>query len=218
MADYNKPKKWNGKDLKGFWEFTTKKDGIRTFIKDGVATSRADKPLYNLDGLPDGDYELFVDDWNTSVSRVRTQDGEPLSVDDLYSIDPLDLRLHRGVLNNPTAEEIKEVLAEVLAEGDEGLVLRQDDRWIKVKPKETYDVEVTSLQLGTGKYAGMLGAFVTSKGNVGSGLSDQQRKDLLLLPKGTIIEVECMSLTKDGKFRHPVFKRVRWDKNEQSNQ
>ena len=214
---YNKPKNWDGKGLQGDWEFTIKKDGVRVFIKDGVALSRADKPLYNLEGLEDGDYEVFIDDWNTTVSRVRTQNGEPVTQDQLYLLDPPNKGLIIGTLRNPTAKTIKFWLDAVVDDmGDEGLVLRQGNRWIKVKPTETYDVKVTGIQAGKGKFEGMLGSFVTDKGKVGvfRDITTEQRKELLDVPIGAMIEVECMGLTKNGKFRHPVYLRHRFDKDE----
>jgi len=214
MADYNKPKPWDGKDLKGTWELTIKRDGVRAFIKDGVATSRANKPLYNLEGLADGDYEIFVDDWNTTVSRVRTQEGKLIEQDEAYSLDPVDARLRLGYLENPNAGTIYFWLDAIVENGDEGLVLRQGDKWIKVKPKDTTDVAITGIQMGTKRIEGLLGAFITDLGKVGTGFDDKQRKELLDTPIGTIIEVEHEGWTKGGKMKHPAFKRVRFDKNE----
>lgn len=50
---------------------------------------------------------------------------------------------------------------------------------------------------------------------VASGLTDEDREDMAINPDnwlGKVIEIECMSLTKDNCVRHPVFKRVRDDK------
>jgi len=211
---YNKPRNWNGRSLKGKWEFTTKKDGVRVFIKDGVALSRADKPLYNLEGLDDGDYEVFIGDWNNTVSRVRTQDGWPIRQDQLYSIDPLDSELHRFYMTDPNQTDIVTALANAIREGHEGLVLRQGDRWIKVKPRDNHDVRITGIKMGTGRIEGLLGAFITDMGNIGTGFSDKQRKELLDTPIGSMIEISCRGLTNGGKFKEPAFERLRFDKSE----
>ncbi len=84
---------------------------------------------------------------------------------------------------------------------------------IKFKKSYTYDVEVIGLEEGKGRNKGILGAFITPNGNVGTGLTDKERiqyynKHMI----GTIIEVGCMELTETGKFRHPRFIRVRDDK------
>jgi hypothetical protein len=210
-----KAKNWKGNDLKGEWEVTLKIDGVRMLRdEDGNPVSRAGKPLYNLEGIDDKitDAEIFLKDWETSVSMVRTKDGILIKNCHAYSLDPLDDRLKDGTVTDPTAEFISRRLDEANEVGYEGLILRQGDKWLKVKPSETHDVKVVNLVEGTGKYVGMLGAMVTEKGNVGTGFTDAQRKEFWVFPLNTIIEVECMSITKDGKFRHPRFKRVRWDK------
>lgn len=69
------------------------------------------------------------------------------------------------------------------------------------------------------KNAMRLGAYKDGKlvevCRVASGLTDEDREDMALHPENwlnKVIEVECMSITKDGALRHPVFKRVREDK------
>lgn len=69
------------------------------------------------------------------------------------------------------------------------------------------------------KNAIRLGAYKDGKiievGKVASGLTDADRENMALHPEkwlNKVIEVECMSTTKDGALRHPVFKRVREDK------
>lgn len=211
--EYNKPKTWTGKDLQGDYQVTAKIDGVRALVKDGNAVSRAGKPLYGLSALPDGDYEIFKQNWSESVSLVRTQSAVQLDATYAYSLDPLDPRLDLGAVRDPTAAYIKQALKQAQAKGYEGLVLRSldgQDKWIKVKLNETYDVQVISIQPGLGKHTGKLGALLTSMGKVGTGFTDEERAQPW--PVGTVIEVECMGLTPDGKFRHPRFKRIRWDK------
>ena len=69
------------------------------------------------------------------------------------------------------------------------------------------------------KNAMQLGAYKDGKiinvGRVASGLTDEIRQDMAEHPENyldKVIEVECMSTTKDGALRHPVFRRVRKDK------
>ncbi len=213
-----KAKPWNGKDLKGEWEITLKIDGVRMLRdEDGKPVSRSGKPLYNLDHVPPEitDAEIFCKDWETSVSMVRTHDAEPVPLECVYSLSPLDERLYSDTWNPSNgipAPFIQGYLQSMVEDGYEGLVLRQGDKWLKVKPKETYDVLVTGQVEGTGKYKGKLGAFETVMGKVGTGFTDEQREEFWNIRRPTIIEVECMSLTKNGKFRHPRFVRVRWDK------
>ncbi|UGA43028.1 hypothetical protein HU230_0032865 [Bradyrhizobium quebecense] len=101
--------------------------------------------------------------------------------------------------------------------GHEGLVLRQRNHWIKVKPEETHDVTITGFFEGRGKHSGRLGYVTTAKGGVGSGFSDTERELLWAEAKagrlvGQMIEVSCLEITLDGQFRHPFFVRMRPDK------
>jgi ATP-dependent DNA ligase len=66
-----------------------------------------------------------------------------------------------------------------------------------------------------------MGALQTAMGKVGTGFTDEDREHFWDLdwnrnPDGTfkpvMIEVSCMQLTPDGKFRHPAFERIRYDK------
>lgn len=69
------------------------------------------------------------------------------------------------------------------------------------------------------KNAMTLGLYKDGKlveiGRVASGLTDAIREDMANNPDnyiGHVVEVECMSTTKDGALRHPVFVRMRDDK------
>lgn len=141
--------------------------------------------------------------------------------------------------------EIHALYSSVRADGLEGLIIKDPDAfyhrrrnhaWMKIKAEESTDVPIVGYEEGTGKYAGMLGAIIVAfdkkchengahganhdhegavRVNVGSGLSDSQRKsfweDRDELP-GRVIEVEFHEITPDGSLRHPRFKRFRDDK------
>jgi ATP-dependent DNA ligase len=214
---YIKAKNYNGKPLKGLWVFSRKIDGVRAFIHpDGTAMSRAGKPLYNLGHLATDvvqDVEVFLGSWEATVSKVRSHIPNPVPRECVYSLDPLDIRLKIGTVIDPSPELIFDLMQREVDFGHEGIVLRQGQKWIKVKPLETYDVEVIGIQPGTGKHEGRMGALLTPMGKVGTGFTAQQREELnnpLII--GELIEVECMSLTPSGKFRHPRFVRFRFDK------
>lgn len=211
----NKPKLYKGGDLEGVWIATRKLDGVRALRSDTGWISRNGKPLYNLDAISTDlkDVEVFCGSWEKTISKVRTFEENLVHAHEVYSLDPLDDRLLIQALYFPTEQVIRDLLDDAVERGDEGLVLRQGNKWLKVKKIETFDVKVTGIIEGKGKYAGMLGAIETEKGKVGTGLTDRQRvsmctPDLI----GTTIEVECMELTKDGMFRHPRFVRIRFDK------
>lgn len=231
-----KARPWNGKGLKGNWQLTYKIDGVRALwtSKEGWL-SRANKPLYNIPppvaAYPARirDCEVFLGNFRDTIRAVRTKtlkaDTPKVLVRHLFSLDPLDTRLDAGNIWSPTETTIRETLQSANRLGYEGLVLRQGDKWIKVKPEETHDVLVTGAVEGKGKHAGRLGCLVTAKGEVGTGFTDKERDDIWrkhmaeldeckedLSLMGATIEVSCMHFTPDGKFRHPRFVRMRPDK------
>jgi hypothetical protein len=228
-----KPKPWNGKGLKGTWAFTIKIDGVQARFTEAGWQSRAGKPLYNLNAhvRPVGEiYEVFNGvDWDTTVGLVRrSKNGCTVPQEFLYQLWPvLDDRLKlKTAIKDPTVDYLSNIMKAVVAEGYEGLVLVNltTGERLKIKPKETYDVAVTGIIEGTGKHKGRMGALMTTKGKVGTGFSDVQRQEMwdrcdnpIFTPIiGSLIEVDCMGITKAGKFRHPRFIRERFDKSTES--
>ena len=129
---------------------------------------------------------------------------------------------------------IPEILNEQIAKGEEGIMLNEwtapysfsrTNSLLKCKVFNTCDLRVVGFEEGTGKYTGMLGAFICEyKGNkvkVGSGLTDDLRTEIWLdqgRHLNEIIEVSYFEETKDstGKLslRFPTFKDFRPDKTE----
>ena len=125
----------------------------------------------------------------------------------------IDERLKIDSVSNPTKELIQSIFDKYHNLGHEGLILFNGTKRLKVKNEETFDIKILDIFEGKGKNINKLGGFVTKMGNVGTGLNDRDRikfysKDMV----GQIIEVKCMEITPDGKFRHPVFLRLREDK------
>ena len=92
-----------------------------------------------------------------------------------------------------TYEEAKTLFEGLLEQGEEGIILKdkrgiwEDKRakhQIKFKGELECDLKIVSIEEGTGKYAGMLGAIQCEsadgviKVSVGSGFNDEQRKTL----------------------------------------
>lgn len=190
-----------------------KVDGVRVHITDGVALSRAGKPLYNLPPLPDGIYEVYTGTWEGSITAVRTIDGPTVNYDHIYRIDPGHVSSNLTISRTGDPDTIRTLFNIAKSTGYEGLVVWDRDTNIhyKVKDTETYDVEVLGIQPGKGKNLGKMGALITSMGKVGTGFTDKVREEAMNW-KGKTIEVEAMELTPQGKFRHPRFVRLREDK------
>ena len=125
-------------------------------------------------------------------------------------------------------EEAKKCYASYLAEGYEGVVVKdlrasyptgRSSAWLKWKPWFSADVEVTAVAAGSGRNKGRMGALVVEyKGkrvNVGSGFSDGERDSFWRTRAsmlGQTIEVKYQEVTKDGSLRFPVFLRWRLDR------
>ena len=112
--------------------------------------------------------------------------------------------------------EFKDYMKEVIAQGYEGVMLKDPNApyeckrsvsWLKIKPFIEVSLAVTSVEEGTGRNVGKLGAIVcegTDDGkrivvNVGSGFTDEQRaefwaaKDALI---GQVVEVRADAATR----------------------
>jgi DNA ligase-1 len=127
----------------------------------------------------------------------------------------------------------KEINAKAIVGGYEGIMLKDPEAgyeckrsvaWLKLKPFIEVSLTVTAVEEGTGKNVGKLGALVCEgvddgkdiRGNVGSGLTDEQRvtfwdnADTLI---GDIAEVRADAITQnqDGTYslRFPRFKGFR---------
>lgn len=130
-----------------------------------------------------------------------------------------------------TLEEAQEIFQGYLAEGFEGIILKdgngvwEDKRakhQIKFKGELECDLKIVAIEEGTGKYAGMLGALVCEssdgkiKVNVGSGFNDAHRKNLGKEILDKIVAIKYNSRIKnklgDESLFLPVFIEIRYDK------
>ena len=128
----------------------------------------------------------------------------------------------------------RDMNAVALENGYEGLMIkpvnaiytcRRSDAWLKIKPFIEVTLTVVDIEEGTGKAAGMTGALICSgtddgkyiEVNVGSGLTDAQRKEIWKAKDdviGQLVEVRADGATQPetgGAFslRFPRFKTFR---------
>jgi ATP-dependent DNA ligase len=129
-----------------------------------------------------------------------------------------------------TPDEARETFDSYLAEGQEGIILKdlngvwEDKRakhQIKFKGELECELRVVGIQPGTGKYSGMLGALICEsedgvvKADVGSGFKDDQRVDAdFYLDKIVSVKYNARIKNKQGEesLFLPVFIEVRGDK------
>lgn len=208
-------KVWNKEDLIGQWEIYLKIDGVRCHNINGEYISRNGKQLYNIPKLNFEVAEIFCGSFKSTIENTRTFKKEMFIKDEeVFELLPnIDERLKIDSVSNPTKELIQSIFDKYHNLGHEGLILFNGTKRLKVKNEETFDIKILDIFEGKGKNINKLGGFVTKMGNVGTGLNDRDRikfysKDMV----GQIIEVKCMEITPDGKFRHPVFLRLREDK------
>lgn len=120
-----------------------------------------------------------------------------------------------------THEALMAQLAQVVADGGEGLMLHRDDSFyyagrtddlLKVKRYQDAEAVVVGYTAGQGKYEGMLGALVVELEDgrqlkLGTGFSDEERAS----PPGvgTTVTYKYFGLTSTGLPRFASFMRVR---------
>ena len=228
-TQYEKAVHHNDKVLKGIWEVTYKIDGVRSLRGlDGRVVSRNSKPLYNLDHLEFTDAEIFRNNWETSVSLVRTQSYKEITQNDVYQLKrgELDERLIPGrFLTNPRVETREMEMEFAVNLGYEGIVLRGFSprglpQWIKVVPKKTIDIRITDFDMSD-KRAGYIKCFHTNHGNISAtGFPIEELNEIrehgACYYIGRIAEVEFREWTPGKKMRFPAWVRWRFDKNEES--
>lgn len=202
-----KMKMWEGQ--KPERTISIKLDGIQAMLNEhNEVVSRSGKPLHNISPylLEQGKkYECFLGTFKKTDSVLSTYNhAYKVGKEELFEIWPeIDERLRVAV-----DEDVQDMFAAVLSMGFEGLVI---DHKYKVKPKENYDVPIIGIEISAkGQFKGLMGALITPMGKVGTGFTKAMRGEIWTI--GEVIEVECMELTPDGKFRHPRFVRRRWDK------
>jgi DNA ligase-1 len=136
-----------------------------------------------------------------------------------------------------TAEDAYSFYQSCISDGYEGVVIKKSDSlvnfkkskdWLKFKPVIDLDGEIIEVVEGTGKYKGMLGAFIVRGktendveflANVGSGFTDEQRAEYWKNAEsliGKMIEIEAQEVTTPesgvSSVRFPIFKFFRPDK------
>lgn len=256
---------WDGvQDVSG-WLMSEKLDGVRAYwdgeqfrsrLGNTFATPdwyRANMPRTHLDGelwMGRGRFQETSGhvrrmdrgpQWTGITYQVFDAPVVPGGFEDRYSeLGLLGLPSHCKVLEHakcPDVETLKMVLAEVEAQGGEGLMLREPGSlYVRgqsmslLKVKRFYDTEavVTGTQPGKGRHKGAVGALMvhvprditlrvgkksctllaSTPFEVGTGLSDAQRRPGAIRV-GSTITVRFQELSNEGVPRFPSLVGVR---------
>lgn len=228
----------------------------RSIVLDGELISKnfqdLMKQIYRKDNVQNNDANLYLFDFldltefKSGVSN-KIQEIRMIELNDWYKknqrllskVKLLDTKIVDLDTENGK-EEFKQFNNNSVIDGFEGIMIKdpkakyeckRSSSWLKSKPVIEVSLTVKSIEEGTGKNKGRLGAISAEgkdnnkkfKISVGSGFSDMQRnefwenKELIL---GQIIEIKADAITKsqDGEFwslRFPRFKTFRgFKKNE----
>ena len=181
---------------------------------------------------------LTIDEFNAGGTNMNAIDRRD-RIENLQGLFNYRIQLVDATLINLDLDEgqvkFQEMNKLALDEGYEGLMIKpahegykckRSHAWLKIKPFIEVTLEVTGFEEGTGKNEGMLGALIvegTDDGkffhlNVGSGLTDDMRKDVWAVKDaviGQLVEIRADAATQSQdaedtwSLRFPRFKTFR---------
>lgn len=182
------------------------------------------------DVIPYDDFVLGVcnvpysNRWSTVETLIDNQNAENKRI----------WKVQNQIVNS--IDEANDIFKELLAEGFEGIILKDGTgKWenkrtksqIKFKGELECDLKIVDIQAGTGKYQGLLGAILCEsadgviKVSVGSGFNDDQRLNYGydLIDKIVAVKYNARIRNKEGEesLFLPVFVEIREDKNTADN-
>jgi DNA ligase-1 len=210
------------RDFQSLMKQVTRKDDVKT----------EDAYLSIFDALPLTEWEDGKSKKNT-IQRKHYLDNlfdhiHKISCLEIVAFDFVDLDTEDG------QAKFAELNEEALKQGYEGLMIKpikafyenkRSSAWLKVKPLIEVTLKVVGINEGEGKAKGMVGGIVCEgeddgkfyKVNVGTGLSDKQRKDFWKQKDeliGQLVEIQADMSTQNQKgdawsLRFPRFKNFR---------
>ena len=196
--------------------------------KSGANTKDAYLALFDI---------LPLNEFNNGVSKLNSIERKEIlrKLDNNFT-DSIKLVDYEVIdFDNPKGQaKFAKMNKEALEMGYEGLMIKpkndlyeckRSHAWLKIKPFIEVTLKVTSIQEGTGKHKGKLGAFTvegTDDGkffslSVGSGLTDEDREKFWLAKDklvGRLIEIRADAITQSldsetYSLRFPRFKNFR---------
>lgn len=237
-TDFQAAITYNGQAIKKAGVIGVKIDGVRLLYRDGNIVTRNDKVppgLYKaltptaIEKVKQlGDVEIYRHGLSFGQINGMLQRHDPeegfFKCSDVYGIGEMDTRLFADGFDSleKDSKRVKDLLRNAVLMGYEGLVIRTDTHWYRVKPEATADVYITGYfeQLDSKKQPkGILGGFETNWGKV-TAFTQEMREELWIDPQshvGKMMTVTYKERYHTGKFRYAVtFNHFRDDKEEES--
>lgn len=230
---------------------------VGLYMRNGKIFKNFEEVQLAMKKMPEGVYdgEIVCDDFDKLMKRAFAERGEFKDILVEYKIfDRLtahewvegkstrtyDIRCikqnigERVIIKNPA--ELEVYYNYVLKKGHEGLVLKtldsiyesgKNSHWFKMKPNDTLDLSIVSIDEGTGQFKGMMGGMWVKSDikdqNVNAyvmeGFTVEQRKEFYLNKDkyiGKIVEIDFVEMSKMDKMgnrylRYSTFKFLRED-------
>ena len=216
--------------MPGDYQFADRQTGNGILNKANKGTiSEAEAKLVHAslwDMIP---YDDFIAGKSSVPYKYRWR-----TIQDLVAAQPVGKRIHVVFSKEvATIDEANELFQELLAEGHEGIILKdmngywEDKRsktQIKFKGELECDLKIVGIQKGQGKYEGLIGAILCESSDgivqvsVGSGFTDNQRKTLGDEIIGKIAAIKYNMRIENRQGEHslflPVLIEIRDDKTE----
>lgn len=190
-----------------------------------------DSIMYVFDVIPLADFSRGH--WNAQLEkRIAILDSMRTVIDQMNNVELLP-HINVDLNTSEGRDQFHRYCHDMVTEGFEGVMVkelrapyacRRSTHWMKYKPTITVDLSIVSVEEGTGKYEGSMGAILCSgvdggrniTVSVGSGFTDDQRSELWkcrdeLLGRVVEIIADAVSRNQDGGFslRFPRFNRFR---------
>lgn len=223
------------KNVDGLTDGQNFRETISILNSDGNDKSLIKFVIFDI--VPVNEFEKDACTENYSVRKDRLLElADNLEQWEDFEFRPANIEVVPMVYEGTDVNEIPKWLDYAVEHDWEGLVVNRQVPYrrtrhngcLKVKRFYTVDLQITAIEEGQNRLAGMMGALVVDyKGNelrVGSGFDDATRTTVWANPGdyiGRIIELKYKEVTMDKKtglesLQFPTFVRFRNDKNEVS--
>lgn len=188
--------------------------------------------LNRKDEQAEGAYILvhdFIPDWKPDA--MTFQQRYEFAQEIVKRIDLPTVRMSPILAVSDHVGTWKDIAETVWQRGGEGIIAKQVKAkyspgsriasLLKIKEECTVEMKVLGIVEGTGEHVGMAGKLVcldevNQKHEIGMGSATHEERELWFMEPehivGQVVEIKAMKKLKDGSYREPRFKAIRYDK------